>query len=80
MNEQIRKIANETGMTLIDSSVWTKVVERFARALIDECTTVVKEKTDTTHAYTTFDLNMIQATIGKSASAIQEHFGDKHGN
>lgn len=80
MNERIREIANETGMTLIDSGVWTKVVERFARALIDECTTVVKHNTDTTHAYTTFDLNMIQATIAKSASAIQEHFGDKHGN
>lgn len=81
MNEQFKelaiKAANQHGHTIKFSDEITETLGTFAKFIVEECVAVVKDKTDTTHAYTTFDLNMIQATIGKSVSAIRDHFGDK---
>ena len=48
--------------------------EAFARLLIDECIKAV-ESTDTKHALTTYDHNMVQATIQKSVEKIKQIFG-----
>jgi hypothetical protein len=52
-----------------------KIVDqkKFAKLIIDECIVAVKQ-TNTHHAYTSYDQNLIQATIGKSVEAIRKHF------
>jgi hypothetical protein len=45
----------------------------FARLVVNECIEAVR-KTDTTHAYTTFDKSLIDATIERSIKSIKEKF------
>ena len=46
----------------------------FAELMVRECLDVIN-KTNTHHAYTTFDLDMIKSTIRKSEEAVKKHFG-----
>ncbi len=71
MNEKIeslKKIATDEimGVKIVDQ-------KKFADLLIEECIVAVKQ-TNTHHAYTSYDQNLIQATIGKSVEAIRKHF------
>jgi len=78
MNERIKELAEQattdveerpgTGICIMD-----KYNSRFAELIIKECIDAVKN-TDRTHAYTTFDLGLIDGTIEKSVKSIKQHF------
>ena len=48
-------------------------LELFAALIIDECIDAVKH-TDMTHAHTTFDKDLIDATIERCVQSIKERF------
>ena len=50
--------------------------KRFAELIVKECLLAI-DNTNTHHAYTTFDKDLIDATIKKSKKAVKEHFGVK---
>jgi hypothetical protein len=66
--EELQKLATDEimGVKIVDQ-------KKFAKLIIDECIVAVKQ-TNTHHAYTSYDQNLIQATIGKSVEAIRKHF------
>jgi len=47
---------------------------KLAELIVETCIEAVKN-TNTTHAYTTFDKGLVDATITKSVKAIKEQFG-----
>jgi hypothetical protein len=80
MDEKIEQLMNDAGLDIqYDGIVVTKnisggeALEKFADALIQECIVAVQQ-TNTHHAYTSYDQNLIQATISKSVEAIRKHF------
>lgn len=40
MNENIRRIAEQTNFTIADSSIWQLKVEEFALAIVRECANI----------------------------------------
>lgn len=74
MNKEIfKEIALQAGGSHYPD-VGGATLEKFAELLIEACVDAV-ENTSTTHAYTTFDKSIIDATIAKSAQAIRDKFG-----
>lgn len=73
MNKRIQEITHEIGLPTYNPDGIPTKLEKFADALIQECIVAVKQ-TNTHHAHTTYDQNLIQATIGKSVEAIRKHF------
>lgn len=70
--EHIKEIALEAGGSHYPE-VGGDTLLRFAKLLIEACIDAV-ENTSTTHAYTTYDKGVIDATIDKSAQAIRDKF------
>ena len=50
-----------------------KTLEKFAEIVVAECIIAV-ENTDTSHAYTTFDKDMIINTVAKCVDSIKRKF------
>ena len=84
MNEQIRKFAKKSGFSLDADDIYTaklehlpitENMEKFAELIVRECLTVISEKTDRTHIYTTFDRGLVEGTIERSMKAVKKHFG-----
>lgn len=73
MNKRIKELAEQQGLTGPNYLISSQELEKFADALIQECIVAVKQ-TNTHHALTTYDQNLIQATISKSVEAIRNHF------
>lgn len=48
--------------------------EAFARLIIGECINAIK-RTTKTHAYTTYDMDITEATIQRSIDSITQTFG-----
>lgn len=48
-------------------------LQEFGELIVQECLNAV-EQTERTHAYTTFDLSLINATIARSKESIINHF------
>lgn len=78
MNEPFEDLMYKAGLTA--QGCWDKMdsydrkaIEKFAELIVKECITAV-ENTDRTHAYTTFDKQLIDATIIKSVQSINKHF------
>lgn len=63
MNERIQELAEQSGMTQYVAAN-NKYLERFARAIVQECVSVVQQR------WITPDEDVI-------AAAIKEHFGVK---
>lgn len=83
MNERIRLLAEQAGITTnLDTDFFEKnsnkwvdyYSEKFAELIIQECLVAI-ENTNLHHAHTTFDHNLIMATITKSKEAVKQHFG-----
>jgi hypothetical protein len=72
MKQKIHDIALAAGGSHYPE-VNSDTLQRFADLLIEECIRVI-ENTPTTCAYTTYDLNTVKCTIGKSVDALKEHF------
>lgn len=72
MNEKIKHVALQVGGSHYPD-VGGELLEKFARKIIDECIIAV-QNTNKHHAYTTFDLGMVEATIEKSVAAILDRF------
>jgi hypothetical protein len=72
MNEKIKDIALQVGGSHYPD-VGGELLEKFARKIINECVVAV-QNTNKHHAYTTFDLGMIEATIQKSVASILDRF------
>jgi hypothetical protein len=72
MNKKIHQIALQTGGSHYPD-VGGELLEQFARKIIDECIIAV-QNTNKHHAYTTFDLGMVEATIEKSVASILDAF------
>lgn len=51
-----------------------EIQEAFARLVIKECVESVK-RTNKSHTHTTYDLDLIEATIQRSINSINETFG-----
>ncbi len=87
MNEQIKELAAKAGFVLWEDEEWNpgsvidwsseydQQLEQFAKLLIEQAIQAVEFKTNTHHAHTTFDLDLIRTTIGNSVSAIRKQFG-----
>lgn len=72
MNEKLKELSLQAGGTHYPS-INSNMQEQFARLIIDECINAVKN-TNKHHAFTTFDLGIVEATIEKSIKAIDERF------
>lgn len=74
MKQKIYDIALQVGGSHYPG-VNSRLLEKFADQLIEECITVVKN-TGTQCAYTTHDAGVVQCTIQKSVDALRNHFKD----
>lgn len=72
MNEKLKELSLQAGGAHYPS-INPDVQEQFALLLIDECIDAVKN-TNKHHAFTTFDLGMVEATIEKSVESIRQRF------
>jgi hypothetical protein len=70
--ELIKKLQLQAGGSHY-SSINPEMQLSFAKLILAECINAVRN-TDTTHAFTTFDKDVIDSTIDKSVSAIEERF------
>lgn len=79
MNEKVKHIMEEVGLHTdpLNKEVTDKELDFFAMAIVEACIDAVKQ-TDIRHAYTTFDKNLIDATINKSINSIKQTFGMPH--
>lgn len=79
MNEKVKHIMEEVGLYIdpLNKEVTDKELDFFAMAIVDACIEAV-EQTDIRHAYTTYDKNLIDATISKSLVSIKKAFGMSH--
>lgn len=79
MNEKVKTIIEEVGLYIdpLNKEITDKELDFFAMAIVEACIDAVK-KTDIRHAYTTFDKNLIDATINKSVKSIEQTFGITH--
>lgn len=71
--ERIRELALQAGGSHYPE-VGGETLQLFAELLINECLYAI-DRTDKTHAYTTFDLSMIETTIEKTKRSVQKHLG-----
>ncbi len=72
MNKKLKELSLQAGGSHYPS-INPDMQEAFARLIINECIDAVKS-TNKHHAYTTFDLGLVESTIEKSVNAIQERF------
>lgn len=72
MNEKLKELSLQAGGSHYPS-VNPVLQEAFARLIINECIDAVKN-TNKHHAYTTFDLGMVESTIEKSIESIKQRF------
>ena len=78
MNEKIDDLLYQSGITA--QGCWDEMDEynreailRFGKLVIAECISAVQD-TDTRHAYTTYDKDIIDSTIERSVKSIKERF------
>ena len=77
MNSNIKQIADQVGMTLIDSPLWSAKLEQYTAAIVKECSTIVSH---TASPYKdegfqkTYDPTWRAACLA-SALKIRKHFG-----
>ena len=78
MNDKIDNLLYQAGITA--QGCWDKMDEydreailRFGKLVIAECIVAV-EQTDTRHAYTTFDKDLVDTTVDKCVKSIKERF------
>ena len=74
MNEKINDMINKAGTDVSGKWMSLEQAKKLAEVMVEECLIAV-DKTDKQHIYTTFDQNMVTATIEKSKKAINQHFG-----
>ena len=78
MNERIKELAVEC--TFFTYGVNGELLydgfneEKFAELIIQECLTAI-DNTNIHHVHTSYDHNLVMATIEKSKMAVKEHFG-----
>lgn len=79
MNEKVKHIMEEVGLHIdpLNKEVTDKELDFFAMAIVEACMDAVK-KTDIRHAYTSYDKDLIDATITKSLKSIKQTFGMSH--
>ena len=76
MTEKIYDLALEVlkDYPTLESWTFSRIeLEKFAVLIVEECITAVKN-TDITHAYTTYDKQLIEATVERSVKSIKQHF------
>jgi len=71
MNERILNLARQVWP---DPNTSHTNHVKFAELIVQACVEAVKDTT-TSHAYTTYDKGLVDATITKSVKAIKEQFG-----
>ena len=77
MNERILELAGKAG-----ADIWGDQasagghfnIEKFAELIVQACIEAVKN-TNTNHAFTTYDQNLIEATVARSIKEITNQFG-----
>lgn len=77
MNERILELADKAGADIWDDQASAGShfnIEKFAELIIQECLVAINN-TNLHHAHTSFDYNLVTATVTKSKKAVQEHFG-----
>lgn len=78
MNERIQELVEQAGFVDKGNNITAYLNfdhEKFAELIVRECLTVISEKTDRTHIYTTFDRGLVEGTIERSMKAVKKHFG-----
>ena len=75
MNEKIRRLAYEQGLYSQGTpDSWDEeALENFGMKIVEECINAIKN-TDTRHAYTTYDKDMIDSTIDKCIQSVKYTF------
>lgn len=78
MNKLLREIEQESGLEIYGLGArrdkWEYTIEKFTERVIQECLDVIAT-TDTRQAYTSYDLNLVQATMSKIENKVKTHFG-----
>jgi hypothetical protein len=69
MNKKFRELSKQARIQMASDAR----LQEFGELIVQECINAV-EQTDRTHAYTTFDLSLIDATIARSKKSIINHF------
>lgn len=74
MNEKLKHLIEQVGTD--SSGKWMRIdqAEKLVRLVLEESLSAI-DNTDKRHAYTTYDLGNIEATIHKSKEAVRNHFG-----
>ena len=72
MNEKIKQIALQVGGSHYPD-VGGELLEQYGRKIVDECIVAV-QNTNKHHAYTTYDMGMVEATIERSIANILDRF------
>lgn len=72
MKETFKQIALQVGGSHYPD-VGGELLEQFGRKVVNECIIAV-QNTNKHHAYTTFDIGMVESTIEKSVAAILDRF------
>jgi hypothetical protein len=78
MNERILELekqcwSHRVDGTLVDGQLHFDT-KKFAELIIKECLLAI-DNTNKHHAYTTFDIGLIESTIIKSKESVKQHFG-----
>lgn len=71
MRDKVKLLAEEAGFS---NTYELDRLENFFKLVVYKCVEAV-EHTNTTHAYTTYDMGVIQGTIERSIKQIYEELG-----
>ena len=74
MQKRLAELAIQAKIGTISESQ----LQEYAMLIVEECINVLKTEYSVKHcAYTTYDLSMVQCTIGKAEQAIRNHFKEE---
>lgn len=75
MNKKLTEIINSKLITDV-SGKWVSKENclEISQFIIEECIKTV-ERTEKNHAYTTYDVSMVEGTIQRSVKSIKNYFG-----
>ena len=77
MKKLLRECASQSGLDVYGLGArrdkWEQAVEQFTDLIVQECLKTIA-KTDTTQAYTSYDLGLVKSTMIKVQNNVKEHF------
>ncbi len=77
MKKLLRECASQSGLDVYGLGArrdkWERAIEQFTDLIVQECLKTIA-KTDTTQAYTSYDLGLVKSTMIKVQNNVKKHF------